>query len=323
MGIESQSRSISIVVPISRNTKRSNLLTLLESVEHQSLSPAEVLIVSDSPFILKSENKSFKILVQSSMGASSARNYGAKHSSSDLLGFLDDDVVLDNYWCEAAVETFADRTIGAVSGLAKVGCNEEMLEWVPHSLRWVFGGTYWSYTRTHDVYGAAGMNFCVRKDVFLHAGGYSARLGPRGDRPEISNWKRLGAEESELALRIILGMEKRVVYNPRMIVIHKVSPRDLTPAAMVKRALHIGHNRALIANLFPQPVGRFSDINVATGVIKSLLPTSPQRLNPWTLWKRLSFTSLILSSVMIGYLAGRIDLHHLDWHESQNASKRN
>ena len=118
-------------------------------------------------------------------------------------------------------------------------------------------------------------------------------------------------------------MEERVVYNPRMIVIHKVRSRDLTPAAMVKRALHIGHNRALIATLFPQPVSRFSDINVATGVIKALVPTPPQRFNLWTLWKRLSFTSLILSSVMIGYLAGRIDLHHTEWHERQNASKGN
>jgi cellulose synthase/poly-beta-1,6-N-acetylglucosamine synthase-like glycosyltransferase len=204
--------TISIVVPVSPNSDPINLTRLLASVYEQNFPSVEVLILSEDASkwnsLCDDENGSEvrikRLLVPQGTGASAARNLGAANASGNILAFLDDDVILGKQWCERCVTVLTDSSVGAVTGRVLVRLEEYGLDFVPESLKWVVGGTYWGSKVPISVFSAAGMNFCIKKEVFLKAGGYDENLGPRGDRPEKARWHRLGAEESDLAIRICL-----------------------------------------------------------------------------------------------------------------------
>lgn len=40
-----------------------------------------------------------------------APNYGARCSLGDILGFLDDDIILDEQWCKKVIQTFSDPSV--------------------------------------------------------------------------------------------------------------------------------------------------------------------------------------------------------------------
>lgn len=299
---------VSIIIPFSKCAELNDLLELLESVERQSCSKVEVLIVCEDVSLVEKVGNLAKVFVVPAKGSSYARNYGARCSSGDVLGFADDDVILDEQWCEKVIETFADPSVGAVSGRAYVGVKGMNLDWVPSSLMWILGGSYWDYSEPKDVYTATGMNFCIRKDLFFTAGCYDESLGPKGDRPERGNWRRVGAEESDLALRILAKTGCRVLYNPEIKVVHRLRAESLQPKGLIRRALHVGHNRAYIDNKFSYKMRRRSDhfvmVNTATTLLKSMVSKSA---GPIFLWKRFSFAAVVALSVMVGYFIGKIE----------------
>lgn len=299
---------VSIIIPVSKCAEPNDLLKLLESVERQCCSKVEVLIVCEDVSLVEKVGNLAKVFVVPAEGSSYARNYGARYSSGDVLGFLDDDVTLDEQWCEKVIETFADPSVGAVSGRAYVSLKGINLDWVPSSLMWAFGGSYWDYSEPKDVYTATGMNFCVRKDLFFKAGCYDETLGPRGDRPERGGWRRIGAEESDLALRILTKTMRRVLYNPEIVVAHRLRAETTRPKGLIRRALHVGHNRAYIDNKFSSKMRRRSDhfviVNTATTLLKSMFSKSA---DPIFLWKRFSFAAVVALSVMVGYFVGKIE----------------
>ncbi|CAM4044193.1 glycosyltransferase family 2 protein [Flavobacterium antarcticum] len=98
--------------------KRSKVITdLLDSVVQQTLYPDEVLIVDGSPDDLTKEvlaAKSYKNLVYFKVdpedrGLTKQRNFGIErvNSTTEIIGFLDDDTVLDTHYFENLLETYS------------------------------------------------------------------------------------------------------------------------------------------------------------------------------------------------------------------------
>jgi len=310
---------ISIVVPVSPNSDPINLTRLLASVYDQNFSSVEVLILSEDASkwnsVCDDENGSEvrvrRLLVPQGTGASAARNRGAANTSGNILAFLDDDVVLGNQWCKKCVTALSDSSVGAVTGRVLVRLEEYGLDFVPESLKWVVGGTYWGSKVPISVFSAAGMNFCIKKEVFLKAGGYDENLGPRGDRPEKARWHRLGAEDSDLAIRVWLRTGLKVVYDPNLIVEHRLRPESILPAGLIKRALHVGHNRAYMHSLYRE-AGRINDIaNVRTLAIDFVKTFALCFRKPIYSWKRISFMSVVFTGFALGYLEGTLHFRNI------------
>ena len=88
---------ISVVVPA--YNVEAYIATALLSLEHQSFSNFEVLVVDDgsgdrTPEIVKSfgdRDSRFKLLQKSNGGLSSARNYGIRHATGEYIALLDGD----------------------------------------------------------------------------------------------------------------------------------------------------------------------------------------------------------------------------------------
>ena len=297
---------ISLVIPISPSSDERDLQLLLESIANQTLTNLEVLIVADGNCPLWARDISMVNVLPSSgrRGASAARNHAARFSRAEILGFLDDDVVLDSRWCEYAVATFRDESVGGVSGKARVPLGQYGLNYVPRELMWVMGGSYWDGDGMRVVPSVAGMNFCVRKSVFDESGGYDESLGPAGDRPEAQRWHRLGAEEDDLAQKIQRNCRKKILFNPKMSVIHKLRPETVSPGGLAKRSLHVGHNRAYIHARYPG-TGMSSDrLALQSLVTTTILTTLSLSRHPLTAWERLSFTAFVVANLVLGYLVG-------------------
>ncbi|MDP1715933.1 MAG: glycosyltransferase [Anaerolineales bacterium] len=86
--------SVSVIIPAYQSSR--TIRETLESVFAQSIPVAEVIVIDDGstdgleealqPFISK-----IILLKQKNLGAAAARNYGIKHSSGDIIAFLDSD----------------------------------------------------------------------------------------------------------------------------------------------------------------------------------------------------------------------------------------
>lgn len=101
-------QNISIIIPVYNSLK--TILTTLESINQQNLNDAEyeyveVIIVDDGSIdgvesILLNKSYKYKLVYikQNNNGAAHARNLGAKTSTSEILIFIDSDVILqDNF----------------------------------------------------------------------------------------------------------------------------------------------------------------------------------------------------------------------------------
>ena len=297
---------ISLIVPISPASDRRDVELLLRSISSQTYGNVEVLVVPEgdcgqgvrmfpSVRVLSPPHK---------RGASAARNHGARYSNAEILGFLDDDVVLDSRWCEYAVASFRDSAVGGVSGQAKVPLELYGLDYVPRELMWAVGGTYWGNDGVQVVPSMAGMNLCIRRTVFTKAGGYNEFIGPSGDRPETKSWLRIGAEEDDLSQKVQVLCGKRIVFDPRMVVTHRLRRETVTPKGLVKRCLHVGHNRAYIHSKYPASGDTGDNLVLRRLVGTTLLTLSSFPRHPLLAWKRLSFTSVVIASLGLGYLVG-------------------
>lgn len=107
-------QKLSIIVPVYNSLK--TILVTLESINHQNLTDieyghVEVIIVDDGSTdgaenILKNTNYKYKLIYvkQNNAGAACARNLGAQTSTSDVLIFIDSDIILqDNFVKEHAI----------------------------------------------------------------------------------------------------------------------------------------------------------------------------------------------------------------------------
>lgn len=310
---------VSLVVPYSKNSSPRDLGKLVSSIASQTYEDIEAIVVSDTDYTSQDFTQPWLRFVSSKSirGASAARNHGAKLAKGEILGFLDDDVVLDPCWCEEAVNSFEDERVGAVSGESLVPVESYGLDCIPKSLMWVVGGSYWNSSKPIAVRGGAGMNFAVKKEVFDRVGGYNQRFGPRGDRPEVNHWDRLGAEETDLALRISRECSKIVLFNPYMKVSHKLRRESASIVGIVKRAMHVGRNRAYIRSTYGD-AGFESDYFALTGLCCELTDTLTKfSVDPLLAWKRFSFSAIVLLGICLGYsssiLAFRSHLSSVDW----------
>lgn len=115
---------LSIVIPT--KDRASMLQKALESIERQPADPEvyEVLVIdngsTDETNIVaesfRGKIRNFRYIYDARPGLHVGRNRGLLESKGDLIGYLDDDVILFPNWINAAIEAFEDKEVVRLGG---------------------------------------------------------------------------------------------------------------------------------------------------------------------------------------------------------------
>ena len=145
----------------------------------------------------------------------------------------------------------------------------------------------------------------------MQAVGYDEDLCATGNRPETTRWHRSGAQQSDLAIRVWLRTGLKVVYDPNLIVEHRLRPESILLVGLVRRALHVGHNRAYIHSKYPR-LGVVNDNQTFQRLVRELTFTAKKFIrNPVRVWQSFSFTFLVVIAFGAGFLEALLHYRHL------------
>jgi len=195
-------------------------------------------------------------------GLHNGRHAGAMHAQSDLLVYVDDDIIAAPGWLQAIVETFEDPAIHLVGGRSLPQYETDPPEWL--EAFWSYspdGGHSCGYLSLIDLGDTSfeldadyiwGLNFAIRKQTLEMLGGFN----PDGMPWELRRYR--GDGESAVTRKAkALGLKAQ--YQPDALVYHRISKNRLTVEYFERRAYLQGisdsftHIRAT-RNVGPQPV---------------------------------------------------------------------
>jgi glucosyl-dolichyl phosphate glucuronosyltransferase len=247
------------------------------------------------------------------MGLSGARNKGIENATGEILGFVDDDVVLFPNWAEATVETFSnDSTVIAITGPAFPLWEDDSMKWLPQELQWIVGATsFWSSNKITEVRNVWGMNMSFRREAFEKYGGFLKRMSDFTEKGVAKHMLSncydnvVPHEDVELSLRITQKNGKRIVYNPDVKVLHRATKSRLRLSFIMKEALHQGCAKRMINRLNTTKdlhlLKRENDVLIK--ILKNLLPSTIIRFpkEPYNSWRKFSITMFTLFFLCLGY----------------------
>ena len=310
---------MSIVITSYTADRIRDIYELLDSIKAQTYADIEIIFLAERSEGLydmvqtygeKAAIPNMKVLFnQNGAGLSAARNLGVKHTTGDIIGFVDDDVVLYPDWAERMVRSYSNDSIIGVTGPALPLWEELSMQWFPEEFYWIVSCTAWfDVGQVREVRNAWGMNMSFRReafdtnlflDTFGRTEGHheSGKKGPVGDDAEFS-----------INLRNRTG--KTIVYNPDVKVWHKVYRYRLTPDFIQRQAYWQGYTKAMFKKLYSHVNGKDEDVlameySLLKRIFTRLLPGIAVDFlrQPAFAWRRLSLTVKVLYHLSLGYFS--------------------
>ncbi len=227
----------SVVIPT--RDRPEQLDRCLESVAKLSYPEFSVLVVDSAPRNDRArhvaERWGARYIQEPVLGASRARNRGARSCETGIVAFLEDDAVPEPGWLFSLVREFADARVIAVTGRVEplgVDAATEQLCAVL-GICDVGGPEPWIIDRNTPLwfeiacFGGVGIgsNMAFRREAFEVWPGFDDRLGPG----------RLLGNEEHYAFFALIERGYRVAYTPHAVVRHPLDPRP--PAHLRARYL--------------------------------------------------------------------------------------
>ena len=193
---------ISVVIP-TLNTRPQYLNEALNSIERQSYTPFEVIIVNNGKEDLNISNsflniRVFKVVLRS--GVAQARNFGASISNGNFIAFLDD----DDLWGQDYLKNMKERI-----ELEQPDCLIGKLDQYLNNKILPFKNAYGKINKDNILRsnpGITGSSVVINKNVFLSMGGYNPKLPPSEDKSLIlellnNKLKIISVPESQAIIR--------------------------------------------------------------------------------------------------------------------------
>lgn len=234
--------TVSIIIAVKE--LNNNLKECLNHCLNLEYSDFEIVVFPDKQFILN--NPRVKIVATGAITPAQKRDLAIKEAKGDILAFIDDDAYPDKFWLKQAVRNFKDEDIAAVGGPAitpqEDSLRQRMSGEVFESVL-VSGANSLRYRqksrRLVDDYPSC--NFLVRKSVFEELQGFKVDFWP--------------GEDTFLCLGITKKLNKKIIYDPQVLVFHHRRPLFLPHLKQVANyALHRGY----FVKRFPETSLRFS-----------------------------------------------------------------
>lgn len=169
----------------------------------------EILIFPDEP-----SEETFpktRIIPSGKTGPAEKRDMALEYAQGEIIAFIDDDAYPRSDWLKNAIAHFDDPSVGAVGGPAVTAENDGIFRQASGKVYesvLCSGGYTYRYVpgKLMDAEDLPSVNLIVRKDVFAQVGGYDSNFYP--------------GEDTKLCLDIIKVAEKRIIYDPDVLVYH-------------------------------------------------------------------------------------------------------
>lgn len=223
----------------------SDTMKCIDSIIDQNYTDKEILLVMDKNDILydmylNSLPKSVNMLVNTNPGLSNARNLGVKNASGDIIVFIDDDAFADKNYITNLIKNYEDENVVGVAGKILPQSKPNY----PEELYWIGGFTYKGYPEDRrEVRNGHGCNMSFRREIFDRVGLFNTTLGRIGKN-------LITDEETEFSIRILNSCPNlKIIYDPSIIVYHKVYDYRQTFKYIMKRAYREGTSKALVEKL--------------------------------------------------------------------------
>jgi GT2 family glycosyltransferase len=301
--------TISVVICAYTEERWQDLEAALDSLQHQTLQPEEILLVIDHHFGLYAHARdcfpSIRVIEnREKRGLSGARNTGIAAAQGGVIAFLDEDAIAEQDWIERLHDGYADPMVMGVGGAIDALWQDARPSWFPEEFDWVVGCTYPGLPLDPaPVRNLIGCNMSFRREVFEAIGGFYSELGRIGALP-------LGCEETEFCIRTRQHWLSGVLlYEPRARVQHKVPTKRSRWLYFRRRCYAEGLSKAQVTGLVGSRDGLASERSytmrtLPKGVLKGVRDSLRQRK-----LDGLSRAAAILAGLVIttfGYLVGRI-----------------
>jgi GT2 family glycosyltransferase len=211
----------------------------------------EIIVVMDRneelyEMLVATVPKSVDIIINSQSGLSSARNTGIKNATGDIVVFIDDDAFAEKNYATNIIKNYEDANVIGTAG--KILPNGKPN--YPEEVYWIGGFTNKGYTEVKcEVRNAYGCNMSFRREVFDKVGLFNTNFGRVGK-------KLTTCDETEFSIKALGSIAgSKIVYDPSVVVYHKVHGYRQTFRYMVKRAYHEGMSKAHIDKLYKNKNG--------------------------------------------------------------------
>ncbi|MCU1310421.1 MAG: glycosyl transferase family 2 [Candidatus Angelobacter sp.] len=260
MTLESASTGLTCSVVVCTRDRLEQLEKCLAGISGQTLKPVEVIVVDNAPENGSAEEIArrwgARYVFESRLGASSARNRGAREAIGDVIAYIDDDGLAQIDWVKNIVAAFRDTELVAVGGrtVAPQGDPEtvslcRMIQGGGEGRKAIIldkTGSYWFEMAAFGGICASGTNMAFRRSAFTKWTGFDLRLGP----------PHSGCEDLFAFLQLVdAGFQ--AAYVPDAVVTH---PSVCSVEGLRERyLLNCAHATAYILFLlihFPQQRGR-------------------------------------------------------------------
>lgn len=310
------SQPLSIIATSYTADRLKDIFELLDSIETQTYKNIETVFVAERSKELYHEIKvyaeeraipgAYVLFNEAEPGASAARNLGIKHANGEIIALVDDDVTLFLDWAEEMVKTYEDDSIIGVTGPALPLWEDESMSWFPDEFSWLWGGTLWSdwHDEIREIRNVGGMNCSFRKEAFDRAGGYLTSLKTLQE----GGWFQPTGEEVEFSLRVKKITGKRIVFNPRVRVYHKVYKSRFRWGVIAKRAFRMGYLRHMSKTIYPEGDKEKSasgaEYMLLKRILTKLLPDILRSFfsHPIVAWRKLSVCIIGVLFTGFGYI---------------------
>jgi glycosyltransferase involved in cell wall biosynthesis len=226
VSIEPSSSSQTVSLVICTRDRPEQLAQCLRSLQALSQQPDEIVVVDNAPSSdatrqVVAQMPGVRYVLEPRPGLDIARNTGVRHSSSDLIAFTDDDVVIHPDWIAQVRQSFEDPQVMAVTGLVLAAEIATEAQWI-FECYWSFNQGYRPITFDSQFFQqwqgrgvpvwkmGAGANMAFRRKIFDLIGDFDERLdvGAAGCSGDSEFWYRVLAE----------GWTCR--YEPRAVIYH-------------------------------------------------------------------------------------------------------
>lgn len=239
---------LSVVVCTYTFDRWNDLLEGIASVQAQTVPPGEIIVVVDhNPELLSHIREQLPEIVAvpntSQRGLSGGRNTGVAVGQGEFIAFLDDDATATPTWLELSLGALRDEQVLGVGGSVAARWHCERPDWFPDEFNWVVGCSYRGLpTAPAPVRNLFGGTMCVRRDVFVRAGGFRNDLGRVSGRP-------VGGEDTEWCIRALEQFPGHFFFfDPSIVVHHSIPANRATFEYFVSRCYHEGCSKAILTH---------------------------------------------------------------------------
>ena len=312
---------VSVVLCAYTENRWPELVAAIDSVQHQTLPPDEIVLVIDhNPSLLARARQHFPGIEimenRQPQGVSGSRNTGVAATHGEVIAFMDEDATAAPDWLYRLSRYYDDAHVAGVGGAIEPVWSSDRPKWFPSEFDWVVGCTYRGMPESPAwVRNLIGCNMSLRREVFQRIGGFRSGIGRVHTTP-------VGCEETELCIRINQHYRQNVLlYEPQSKVYHRVPARRSRWRYFLSRCYAEGLSKAIVARYVGADEGLSSERaytlrTLPRGILRGITDVIRRRDFSGLARSAVIITGLTLT--MCGYLSGLVSLY---WTNEQMASR--